>query len=153
MLHPLDASPAALPALNPTLQAQRRLAALAPGAPLPAWSGHVHSAGAALKQDSRHRPMDLRAVGGSGGSSVAGLQLAPAASSATAEQAPPAGWEALLRAGSAVAAEARAAVRAEAGYRCSAGIACNKALAKLCRRVQLTAAAPCQPTWPQSAAS
>jgi DNA polymerase iota len=45
------------------------------------------------------------------------------------------GWEALLRVGSVIAAEARAAVRSEAGYRTSAGVACNKMLAKLVRWV------------------
>lgn len=41
-------------------------------------------------------------------------------------------WEALLRIGSVIAFEARAAVRTQAGYRTSAGVACNKLLAKLC---------------------
>lgn len=50
------------------------------------------------------------------------------------------GWEALLRIGSAIAAEARAAVRAEAGFRTSAGIACNKMLSKLCRCENLSLA-------------
>lgn len=40
-------------------------------------------------------------------------------------------WAPLLRMGSVVAAEARAAVRAEAGFRTSGGVACNRALAKL----------------------
>lgn len=38
----------------------------------------------------------------------------------------------MLRVGSLVASEARAAVQREAGYRSSAGIAANKMLAKLC---------------------
>ena len=41
-------------------------------------------------------------------------------------------WGLLLRVGSLVASEARAAVQREAGYRSSAGIATNKMLAKLC---------------------
>ncbi len=43
------------------------------------------------------------------------------------------GWEALLRIGSVIASEARAAVLRETGCRTSAGVACNKMLAKLCR--------------------
>lgn len=118
-------------------QAKRRLAALAAehGA-LPAWRGHVHRAGATLLQDSQHRPMDLRAVPAAGGAPRGG-DLEPVAVAASEPPAAGAGrvagWEALLRVGSVIAAEARAAVRAEAGYRTSAGVACNKMLAKLVR--------------------
>lgn len=114
-------------AVRPLPQAQRRLAALrgqGGGAP-PPWHGHVHTGDAQLQQDSRHRPMDLRAVAGAAGG-AADAAASPAAYGG-------ASWEALLRVGSAIAAEARSAVRAEAGYRTSAGIACNKLLAKMCR--------------------
>ena len=105
----------------------RRLAALGPTAQLLPWHGHVHSSATQLLQDSRHRPMDLRAVAGSS----AAAQAAGAATPAPAADGSI--WEALLRIGSAIAAEARAAVHSEAGYRTSAGIACNKMLAKLSR--------------------
>lgn len=112
------------------VQAKRRLAAWSPSAALPPWRGHVHSGDAALKQDSRHRPMDLRAVAaGDPGSAAAGVAAGQPASANVASGS----WEALLRAGSCIAAEVRAAVKAEAGYRMSAGIASNKLLAKLCR--------------------
>lgn len=104
------------------LQAQRRLAALraaAGAAPprLPPWRGHVHSSGTQLVQDSRHRPMDLRAVPSSA-SSAGGEVSTVAASGASSAAAAAAGggsseqggggssasWEALLRLGSAIAA-------------------------------------------------
>ena len=113
-------------------QAQRRLAALArSGCELPAWQGHVHLSGTELVQDSRHRPMDLRAV--AAGQAPAAGGAAASCGAAGAGGSGGNSWEALLRIGSVIAAEARAAVRSEAGYRTSAGVACNKTLAKLCR--------------------
>ena len=114
-----------------TLQAQRRVAAAsAPGAPPDSlrWHGHVHSGATRLVQDSKHRPMDLRAAAAAEG---VGQQVGSLVGALASSPAPD--WVPLLMAGSAIAAEARAAVRAEAGVRTSAGIACNKLLAKLSR--------------------
>ncbi len=144
--------------LRPWLQAKQRLAALGPAAPLPPWHGHVHSSAMPLLQDSRHRPMDLRvaaagSIGSAGSAGTTSAVVDPAQPSESATQAIGSGagplqaagtghigkghdnssWEALLRIGSAIAAEARAAVKTEAGFRTSAGIACNKMLSKLCR--------------------
>lgn len=102
-------------------QAQRRLAALraaSGGRPvqLPPWQGHVHSSATQLKQDSQHRPMDLRVVGAAAGG---GAAAAPASAAPPAAQPAPAqaginggsgssggggGWEELLRLGSVIAA-------------------------------------------------
>ncbi|EFN52390.1 hypothetical protein CHLNCDRAFT_138846 [Chlorella variabilis] len=117
--------------VDATPEAQRRLAALArSGCELPAWQGHVHLSGTELVQDSRHRPMDLRAV--AAGQAPAAGGAAASCGAAGAGGSGGNSWEALLRIGSVIAAEARAAVRSEAGYRTSAGVACNKTLAKLC---------------------
>ncbi|KAL4422612.1 hypothetical protein ABPG75_008809 [Micractinium tetrahymenae] len=145
--------------VDATELARRRLAALGPAAPLPPWRGHVHSSATPLLQDSRHRPMDLRAASAGSASSgrgssaaaarVAGAQaedaegLAPGGAATTGAAGaagvgssngsdPGGSWEALLRIGSVIASEARSAVKAEAGFRTSAGIACNKMLSKLC---------------------
>ncbi|KAL4854768.1 DNA polymerase iota [Chlorella vulgaris] len=123
--------------LDVTAEAKRRLAAIAhSGGALPAWHGHVHSSSTQLVQDSRHRPMDLRAP--AGGRETEAAEAAASAPTSewrgdgtAAGEAGASGWEALLRVGSVIAAEARAAVRSEAGYRTSAGVACNKMLAKL----------------------
>ena len=95
----------------------RAAAASAAAQPAPRFVGHVHAAAAAVAAHNRHRPMDLSA----GGGDVAGAHaLAPAR-----------GSDALLAAGSGIAAQVRAALRAELGLRASAGIAHNKLLSKL----------------------
>lgn len=95
-------------------QARQRCAA---GTAPPAWRGHLHRAGTELVQESRHRVMDLRVVVAGGGvpssSSAAALQAGQGTAGGPAGPRP--AWEALLRAGSAIAAEARAAVKVRAG--------------------------------------
>ncbi|KAK9807873.1 hypothetical protein WJX72_011771 [[Myrmecia] bisecta] len=94
---------------------------LAKGVAEPGWCGHVHSGKDALVADNKHRPMDLRVDSRAG---APGQYAAAGPGDAAA-------WEAMLKVGSAIAAEARAAVKAEAGFRSSAGIACNRMLAKM----------------------
>ena len=90
-------------------------AAAAAAQPAPRFVGHVHAADAAVAAHNRHRPMDLSAASGAGAAALA----------------PTCGSDALLAAGSAIAAQVRAALRAELGLRASAGVAHNKLLAKL----------------------
>lgn len=104
-------------------QAQRRLAALRATAGggalrLPPWRGHVHTSATQLMQDSKYRPMDLRAVdaGASGAaeaaSAAARLAGCTAADGRDAVAAQGGGgssgggssWEELLRLGSVIAA-------------------------------------------------
>lgn len=104
--------------------------------------GHVHTSGATLVADTAWRPQDLRVVApGVIASSVAAATAStpagptatatppqpPTAASAHSQQdedaaahaAPvqPPAWEAMLKLGSAIAAEARAAVKAETGFK------------------------------------
>ncbi len=120
-------------------------------------AGHAADSGLAVRrqaelvQDSKHRPMDLRAV-----PAHPAEQRTQSARSHSTEGGP--AWDAMLMVASAIAAEARQAVKVgslevsravqtlvcrdadlsclhlpqhETGFRCSAGIACNKTLAKL----------------------
>ena len=97
-------------------------AATAAAQPGPRFVGHVHAAAAAVAAHNRHRPMDLSAqhTAAATGDDVALPALLPAC-----------GSDALLAAGSGIAAQVRAALRAELGLRASAGIAHNKLLSKL----------------------
>ncbi|CAL5220492.1 g2519 [Coccomyxa viridis] len=88
------------------------------------YNGHIHTAEMALKQETKHRPMDLRAARSAFGELASGA--VPYESAGV--HAP---WEASLKIASHIAAEARAAVKAETGFRTSAGISCSKMLAKL----------------------
>lgn len=103
-------------------QAQRRLAALRATAGggalrLPPWRGHVHTSATQLMQDSKYRPMDLRAVGaGASGAAEAASAAARLAGCAAADGRDAVGaqggggssggssWEELLRLGSMIAA-------------------------------------------------
>jgi hypothetical protein len=93
-------------------------AARASGAAAPPlrWVGHVHAAADAVAAHNRHRPMDLSAAG---------------QGAAAEDDVPTSSSDALLAAGTAIAAAARAALRRELGLRASAGTAHNKLLAKL----------------------
>jgi nucleotidyltransferase/DNA polymerase involved in DNA repair len=93
-------------------------AAAAAAQPAPRFVGHVHAAAAAVAAHNRYRPMDLSADVAAAHAEA--LALAPAC-----------GSDALLAAGSVIAAQVRAALRSEIGLRASAGIAHNKLLAKL----------------------
>ncbi|BDA49872.1 DNA polymerase iota at N-terminal half [Coccomyxa sp. Obi] len=89
-----------------------------------AFIGHMHTDQVELRQETSHRPMDLRA---------ARPQACSMHKEASQSQPSPQDqdWVMALRIASNIAAEARAAVKAEAGYRTSAGISCSKMLAKL----------------------
>lgn len=106
------------------------------------WHGHVHVAGATrLRQDSRHRVMDLRAEpfsllyeadGAETHNALNEFHLQnPQQQSKYKYKLGDADWVPRLMLGSALASEIRAAVKSETGLRTSAGIACNKLLAKL----------------------
>lgn len=99
-------------------------AAAAAAQPPPRFVGHVHAAAAAVAAHNRHRPMDLSAQAQS--NNVAGD-----AADLPVAHAPACGSDALLAAGSGIAAQVRAALRAELGLRASAGVAHNKLLSKL----------------------
>ncbi|KAK9904793.1 hypothetical protein WJX75_002708 [Coccomyxa subellipsoidea] len=90
----------------------------------PSFIGHMHTSKVELRQETSHRPMDLRAARPQVYSRP---QQAPQGGPAQQEQE----WEVALKIASTIASEARAAVKAEAGYRTSAGISCSKMLAKL----------------------
>jgi DNA polymerase iota len=108
-----------------------------------AWQGHVHAARDAVAAHNRHRPTDLSAAphaataggGGAeeGGDDAAKVPLPPPQPPLPVLPPEPGAChaDALLAAGSAIAAAARGALRAELGLRASAGIAHNKLLAKL----------------------
>jgi DNA polymerase iota len=129
-----------------TRAAVAAVAAARGGAGALAWVGHVHAARDAVAAHNRHRPTDLSACGG-------GADDAAADAAAEAPSLPPAlppapgacHADALLAAGSAIAAEARAALRAELGLRASAGVAHNKLLAKLISGLHKPDAQTCLP--------
>mmetsp|Transcript_560 Transcript_560/g.1669 ORF Transcript_560/g.1669 Transcript_560/m.1669 type:complete len:852 (-) Transcript_560:470-3025(-) len=108
--------------LDVTKEARSRVAAGDVGH----FQGHIHLNQGLLQSDNPHRPMDLRV-------SCLPAEAAAAEAAALSESMSDGGtgWGPLLCAGTAIAAEARAAVKAETGFRTSAGIACNKMLAKL----------------------
>ena len=103
-----------------TAEVERRIAGGGPASD-PALAGHRHSSTSRVESNNKHRPMDIRAVSGDVRVSTVEADVV--------EEDPV--QERRLRAGAAVAAEAREAVRAESGLRMSAGVAHNKLLAKL----------------------
>lgn len=114
-----------------TAEAERRLQGNRNTSTPVQWAGHIHTPGEVqLMQDSKHRPMDLRA--GKDESSVntpmtGGVGL----NSEMEERYGKELWWRRLAMGSVLAREARDTLKGETGLRTSAGIACNKMLAKL----------------------
>ena len=102
-------------------------AAAAAAQPPPRFEGHVHAAASAVAAHNRYRPMDLSAQAQSNNAAAHGGD----AGALPVAHVPGCSSDALLAAGSGIAAQVRAALRAELGLRASAGIAHNKLLSKL----------------------